>query len=48
MTNLRPAGIALLDGKRIDVVSNGVYTMNTKIKVIKIEGIRIVVEKINN
>ncbi|HHU62716.1 MAG TPA: nodulation protein NfeD [Clostridiales bacterium] len=49
LTNLRPAGIALLDGKRIDVVSNGGFiTMNTKIKVIKIEGIRIVVEKINN
>ncbi len=49
LTNLRPAGAVLLDGKRIDVVSNGEFiTMNTKVKVIKVEGIRIVVEKVKD
>lgn len=46
ITTLRPAGTALIDGKRVDVVTDGEYLPNnTEIKVIKVEGARIVVEK---
>ena len=46
LTTLRPTGTALIDGKRVDVVTDGEYLPNnTDIKVIKVEGARIVVEK---
>lgn len=46
LTTLRPAGTALIDGERVDVVTDGEYLPNdTEIKVVKIEGARIVVEK---
>ncbi|MDR1305039.1 MAG: hypothetical protein LBK76_07435 [Verrucomicrobiales bacterium] len=44
---LRPAGAAKIDGQRRDVVSEGLpLPVNTKIKVVKVEGARIVVRKI--
>jgi membrane-bound serine protease (ClpP class) len=46
LTTLRPAGTALIDGERVDVVTDGEYLPNdTEIKVVKVEGARIVVEK---
>ncbi len=45
-SELRPAGYAMIDGKRIDVVSEGgIIDANTPISVIKIEGTRVVVRK---
>jgi len=47
LTVLRPAGTALIDGKRLDVVTPGDFiNKGTKIKVIEVEGSKIVVEKI--
>lgn len=44
VTDLRPSGTLLLDGERIDVVSEGNFIMKgTHVKVIKTEGSRIVV-----
>lgn len=44
---LRPAGIGQFDGVRLDVVTDGAFVEEgTKIKVIEVEGRRIVVEKI--
>jgi len=46
-TTLRPAGTALINGKRYDVVTAGDYIeKGEKIKVIQVEGIRIVVQKV--
>ncbi len=45
-TDLRPSGTALIDNKRIDVVTNGEYIIKgTKIVVISKEGSKVVVEK---
>lgn len=45
-TDLRPSGTALIENKRIDVVTNGEYiTKGTKIVVISKEGSKVVVEK---
>ena len=47
LTYLRPAGTAVIDGKRADVVAEGQYIpAGTKIKVVKVEGMRIVVRPI--
>ena len=47
VTGLRPAGIALIDAKRVDVVTNGDFIeAGTPIKVVDIQGRRIIVEKI--
>ncbi len=47
LTHLRPAGTAEINEKRIDVVSEGDYIdKGKKIKVIKVEGSRVVVKKI--
>lgn len=47
VTTLRPTGTVLIDGKRVDVVTDGEYLPNdTEVKVIKVEGARIVVEKV--
>ncbi|NLG85122.1 MAG: nodulation protein NfeD [Firmicutes bacterium] len=44
MTPLRPAGVALLAGERVDVISEGGFIpVGTAIRVIKVEGSRIVV-----
>lgn len=49
VSTLRPAGIADFDGKRIDVVTEGDYVeAGTKIKVIRIEGIKVVVTSLNS
>jgi membrane-bound serine protease (ClpP class) len=43
-TDLRPAGIAIIDGERVDVVSTGGYIeKNTIITVVEIDGPRVVV-----
>jgi membrane-bound serine protease (ClpP class) len=47
LTALRPAGIALIDEKRIDVVSaNFMIARGVKVKVIQVEGNRVVVDEI--
>ncbi|MDE0044204.1 MAG: hypothetical protein OXT74_19360 [Candidatus Poribacteria bacterium] len=41
---LRPAGVALIDGKRVDVVTNGEFIQSeTDVEVIAVEGRRVVV-----
>lgn len=41
---LRPAGVALIDGKRIDVVTNGEFIQpETEVEVVDVEGRRVVV-----
>ena len=46
-TDLRPAGTALIDGKRVDVVTEGGYvSKNTPIRVIEVEGMRVVVRPV--
>ncbi len=46
-TSLRPSGTALIDGKRVDVVTEGaLIEKGTPIKVVAIEGIRVVVRAI--
>lgn len=48
LTTLRPSGTALLNDERIDVVTEGGYIEKDEtIKVIKVEGARIVVRKID-
>lgn len=44
ITILRPVGIAEIDGKRVEVVSDGEFIQpGTEIKVIKVEGMRVLV-----
>jgi membrane-bound serine protease (ClpP class) len=44
LTDLRPGGLASLDGKKVDVVTNGeLVSRGTPIKVIKVEGNRVIV-----
>lgn len=46
-TSLRPSGTALIQGKRYDVVTEGDWIeVGTKLKVVEIEGSRIVVRSI--
>jgi membrane-bound serine protease (ClpP class) len=46
---LRPAGIAEIDGQRLDVVSNGeLIEAGEPIEVIRVDGNRIVVRRMNN
>ncbi|MBB6217928.1 membrane-bound serine protease (ClpP class) [Anaerosolibacter carboniphilus] len=48
VTSLRPAGTIEVDGERIDVVSEGGFIeKNDRVRIVKIEGRRIVVKKIN-
>ena len=43
---LRPAGTALIDGERVDVVSFGDYIdKDSEIEVVKIEGSKLLVKK---
>ncbi|UAC47296.1 nodulation protein NfeD [Bacillus aquiflavi] len=47
LTDLRPSGTVIIDGERIDVVSEGGFIQkNKKVKVVKAEGSRIVVREI--
>ena len=47
VSDLRPAGFAIFDGRRVDVVTQGgMLSKGTKIRVIDIEGNRVVVNKI--
>jgi membrane-bound serine protease (ClpP class) len=44
LTQLRPSGMALIDGKRVDVVTEGsLVERGSPIKVIALEGMRVVV-----
>ncbi len=46
-SKLRPSGIALFDGDRYDVVTEGEYVdANTRVRVLRVDGNRIVVEKV--
>jgi membrane-bound serine protease (ClpP class) len=48
LTKLRPAGIANIDGRKISVVAEGTFlNKGVKIKVMKVEGNRIVVREIS-
>jgi membrane-bound serine protease (ClpP class) len=48
LTNLRPSGTALINGRRIDVVTEGsMIERGTPIKVMAIEGMRVVVRAIS-
>lgn len=47
LSTLRPAGIGLFDGQRLNIVAEGDFIEpNQKIKIIKVEGYKIVVKKI--
>ena len=47
LTTLRPAGSAMIDGKRVDVVSEGSFIEKGQtVKVVSIEGLRVVVRPI--
>lgn len=49
LTLMRPAGSAIIDGERVDVVSEGSYIeKGANIKVIAVEGTRIIVRKDEN
>jgi membrane-bound serine protease (ClpP class) len=45
-SELRPAGFALIDGKRIDVITEGsLVPRGTPIQVVRVEGNRVIVRK---
>ena len=47
LATLRPAGVCVIDGERVDVVSEGGFIpAKTEVKVVKVEGMRIVVEPV--
>ena len=47
MTSLRPSGTAIINGKRVDVVTEGaLIEKGTPVKVVAIEGLRVVVRAI--
>ncbi|WP_164670336.1 NfeD family protein [Virgibacillus doumboii] len=47
LTPLRPSGTAELDGERLDVISEGGFILaNEQVKVVKVEGARIVVREL--
>ncbi len=49
VTTLRPSGTALIEGKKVDVITEGVFLPEgAKIKVMLVEGSRVVVKSINN
>ena len=49
MTPLRPAGIAEIDGEKVDVVTEGEFLpVGTSVQVIKVNGRRIIVRKIDS
>ena len=49
LTPLRPAGIAEIDGEKVDVVTEGEFLpVGTSVQVIKVNGRRIIVRKIDS
>lgn len=47
LTPLRPAGTAIIDGSRVDVVTEGNFiSRDTPIKVVKVEGMKVIVQEI--
>ncbi len=48
-TNLRPSGIALINGQRVDVVTEGpMVERGASVKVVAVEGMRVVVREIES
>jgi membrane-bound serine protease (ClpP class) len=48
LTPLRPAGTAIIDGKRVDVVTEGqMIERGTPVRVLAVEGLRVVVRELN-
>jgi membrane-bound serine protease (ClpP class) len=48
LTPLRPAGTAIIDGKRVDVVTEGqMIERGTPVRVVAVEGLRVVVRELN-
>ena len=46
-TTLRPCGTAVIGGKRVDVISEGsLIDRGQKVKVVAVEGIRVVVRPV--
>ena len=46
-TNLRPAGTAIIDGRRVDVVTEGpMVAKGAEVKVVQVEGTRVVVRAV--
>ncbi|WP_096270626.1 NfeD family protein [Paucisalibacillus globulus] len=46
-TGLRPSGVAIINNERIDVVTEGSFIhANTPIKVVKVEGVRVIVREL--
>jgi membrane-bound ClpP family serine protease len=47
VSELRPAGFAMIDGKRVDVVTQGdMIAKGMRVRVVAVEGIRVVVKRI--
>jgi membrane-bound serine protease (ClpP class) len=47
LTKLRPSGTAVINGKRVDVVTEGAFIEpGQSIKVVAIEGLRVVVRAV--
>ena len=47
ITPLRPAGVALIDGHRVDIVTRGEFVeTETEVEVILVEGNRVVVRRL--
>lgn len=47
VTTLRPSGTALIDGKKVDVITEGIFVPEgAKVKVMLVEGSRVVVKAI--
>lgn len=47
ITPLRPSGAAAIDGKRIDVLTDGVFiARNVRIKIVGIEGVKVFVKEV--
>jgi membrane-bound ClpP family serine protease len=47
VTTLRPAGKADIEGQKVDVVTEGGYIdVNSQVKVIRVEGVKVVVRKV--
>jgi membrane-bound serine protease (ClpP class) len=47
LTTLRPSGTAIIDGKRVDVVTEGpLIERGTSVKVVAVEGMRVIVRAV--
>ncbi|HHZ13149.1 MAG TPA: hypothetical protein GX394_04430, partial [Clostridiales bacterium] len=48
-TNLRPSGTGDFDGIKMDIIADGQYIpKGTKIKIVRVEGFRILVEQVHD